>query len=100
MLVPDLVDDVARRDRHRRDDGEKAEAAVGVDRGAGLLDTPAMVARQSAGEIQRRIRLEIMLFDAPPQLPPGGGPDGLVRLDIDLELHALLQPRLPMISGA
>src|ERR1700761_917134 len=30
VLVPDLVDDLARRDRRRRDDGEETEAAVGI----------------------------------------------------------------------
>jgi len=41
MLVPDLVDDLARRDRRRRDDGKKAEAAIGIDGRARLLEAPA-----------------------------------------------------------
>src|ERR1700760_4011357 len=39
VLVPDLVDHLARRDRCRRDDGEKAESTIGVDGRAGRLKT-------------------------------------------------------------
>jgi hypothetical protein len=97
MLVPDLIDDLARRDRCRRDDGEKAEAAIGIDRCACLFEVPAMVARQPTGEIQRSVGLEIMPLDSPPQILPRGCPDGLVRLDVDLELRPL-QRKLLMIA--
>ena len=96
MLVPDLVDDLARRHRRRRDDGEKAEAAIGIDGGAGVLKAPAVVAREPAGKIQRRVGLEIMLLDAPPQILSGGCPDRLVRLDVDFALRPL-QRKLPMM---
>src|SRR5215470_4252399 len=96
MLVPDLIDDLAWGDWRRRDDGEKAEAAIGVDGRAGVLKTPAVVARESAGEIQRCVGLEIMLLDAPPQVQSGRCPDGLVRLDVDLELRPL-QRKVPLI---
>src|SRR5262244_1989479 len=89
MLVPDLVDNLARRDRRRRDDGEKAEAAIGIDGRAGILKTPAVVAREPAGKVQWCVGLEIMLLDATPQLPSIGCPDGLVRLDVDLEQRPL-----------
>ena len=42
MLVPDLVDDVARRDWCRRDDGEKAEAAVGINGRARINGTDSV----------------------------------------------------------
>src|SRR5580704_12205743 len=97
MLVPNLIDNLARRDRRRRDDGEKAEASIGIDGGARVLKAPAVVAREPAGKIQRCVGLEIMLLDAPPQLPSGGCPDGLVRPDVDFELRSL-QRKLPMID--
>jgi hypothetical protein len=96
MLVPDLVDDLARRDRRRRDDRKKAEAAIGIDGRAGLIEAPAVVAREPAGKIQRCVGLEIMLLDAPSQLSSGGSPDGLVRPEIDFQWR-LLQRRLPII---
>src|SRR5262245_57961123 len=82
MLVPDLVDDLARRDRRRRDDGEKAEAAIGFDCRAGFLKAPAVVACKPTGEVERRVGFKIMLLDAPPQLLPGAGPDRLVDLEL------------------
>src|ERR1700741_5059194 len=97
MLMPDLVDDLARRDRRRRDDGEKAEAAIGIGGSAGLLQAPAVGARQPAGKIQRWVGLEIVLLDAPPQRLPRRRPDGLARLEVDLELRPL-QRKLPLIG--
>src|SRR5215468_894415 len=97
MLVPDLIDDLARGDRRRRDDGEKAEAAIGINGRAGVLKAPAVVAREPAGEMQRHVRLEIMLLDAPPQVQPGGRPDGLGRLDVDLELRPLQRKVLSIV---
>jgi hypothetical protein len=38
-----------------------------------------------------------MLLDAPPQVLPGGCPNGLVRRDIDFELRPL-QRKLPRIA--
>lgn len=66
MLVPDFVDDLARRNRRRRDDGEKAEATIGLNGRAGVLKTPAVVARQSASKVKRGVGLKIMLLDAAP----------------------------------
>jgi hypothetical protein len=55
-----------------------------------------MVTRKPAGEIQRRVGLKIMQLDAPPQILPGGAPNGLVGRDIDFELRPL-QRKLPRI---
>jgi len=96
MLVPNLVDDLARRDRCWRDDGEKAEAAIGIDGRAGVLKAPTMVAREPARKVQWRVGFEIMLLDAPPQILSGRDPDRLVRLGIDFELHPL-QRKLEII---
>jgi hypothetical protein len=89
MQVPDLVDGLARRNRRRRDDGEEAEAAIGIDGRAGVLKSPAMVAREPSGEVQRCVWLEIMLLDTPPKVLSGWRPDRLVRLHVDLELCPL-----------
>src|ERR1700739_854319 len=96
MLVPDFVDDLTRRNRRGRDNREKAEAAIGIDRRAGVLEAPAMIARKPAGKIQRCVGLEVMLLDTPPQILSGRCPDGLIRLEIDFELCPL-QPAPPMI---
>src|SRR3974390_1249735 len=97
MLVPDLVDDLARRDWCRRNDGEKAEAAVGINGRARVLKPPAMVTREPAREIQRCVGFEIVLLDTSPELPSRKGPKGLVRVEDDLELRSL-QRMLPMIA--
>jgi hypothetical protein len=80
----------------RRDHGEKAEAAIGVDGRAGVYQAPAVVAREPSGKVQWCIWLEIMLLDAPPQVLSGGSPERLVRLDVDFELRPL-QRKLPII---
>ena len=80
MLMPDFVDDFARGHRCRRDDRKEAEAAIGFDGRAGIPEAPAVVARKTAGKIQRCVGFEIMLLDAPPQTLRRGGP-GVGRLD-------------------
>src|ERR1700722_9414064 len=96
MLMPDFVDDFARGDGCRRNDGEKAKASIGVDGGAGLIEAPAVIAREPLRKIQPCVGLEIMLPDALPQLPTGKRPNGLVGLNVDFELRAL-QQKLAMI---
>src|SRR5437762_7524489 len=58
----------------------------GADSRTGLLEAPAVIAREPTVEIQRRFGLEIMVLGAPTQLLPAGRPDGLV-------CHWLLRPR-------
>src|ERR1700757_2007950 len=96
MLMPDFIDDLARRHRRWRDNREEAEAAIGIDRRACFLEAPVVVAREPAGKIQRCVGLEIMLLDTPPQILSDRRPDRLIRLEIDFELCPL-QPELPMI---
>ena len=101
MLVPDFVDDLARGDRRRRNDGEKAKAPLGLDSGASVFETPAVVTREPLRKIQRRVGLEIMPLDAPPQFLAGKRPDGFGRLNIDrlnivFEVRSL-QRKLAMI---
>ena len=66
-------------------------AASALCRSAGPASTvpSGMVARESMGKIERRVGLEIVQLDAPPQRLSGGRPDGLVGLDVDFDLRAM-----------
>ena len=75
VLMPDLIDDLARRHWRRRYGGEKTKAPVAVNRSPRFRECPPSIPRQPGRESQRLIGFEIVLLDAGPQLFPGRAPD-------------------------
>jgi len=69
VLVPNLIDLLARCHQLAGGDREEAEAPVFHDRASRETEAPVAIAGEAAGEIERQAGFEIVAFDPGPQLP-------------------------------